>query len=77
MGEDALIRFLKNVTFPVLAANIKNGEDHRLWKTKLEKYTIVEVKGRKIGVIGYLTPETKTLAEESDVEFIDEIDAIK
>lgn len=33
--------------------------------------------GIKIGVIGYLTPETKDLAIPNDVEFVDEILAIK
>lgn len=33
--------------------------------------------GVKIGVVGYLTPETKGLAIPNEVEFTDEIEAIK
>lgn len=38
---------------------------------------VFRVKGHKIGIIGYLTPETKEKAPECDVEFSLEILAIK
>lgn len=78
LGVDGLVPFLNAVNFPVLAANINNTADHPLWHTKsLKKSVILEVKGFKIGVIGYLTPETKDLAVKSDVEFVPEVFAIK
>lgn len=39
--------------------------------------TVLDVKGVKIGVIGYLTPETKFLAVPNEVEYLDEVMAIK
>lgn len=42
----------------------------------LKKSTIFNVKGVQVGVIGYLTPETKTLAPDNEVRFTDEVTAI-
>ncbi|XP_031619289.1 protein 5NUC-like [Contarinia nasturtii] len=77
LGVEGLEPFLKEVKFPVLAANINNKDDHPLWQTgSLKKCIVFNVEGHKVGVIGYLTPETKSLAMKNDVEFISEIDAI-
>ncbi|XP_055295862.1 protein 5NUC-like [Sitodiplosis mosellana] len=76
-GVDSLVPFLKAVQFPVLTANIDNAPNHPLWQTgSLKKSIVLDVKGFKIGVIGYLTPETKELTMKSDVEFVPEITAI-
>lgn len=78
LGVEGLVPFLNGVDFPVLAANINNTADHPLWQTKsLKKSAVFEIKGFKIGVIGYLTPETKDLTVKNDVEFIPEVVAIK
>lgn len=78
MGVEGLEPFLWEVNFPVLAANINNTDDHPLWQTgSLKKFIVFNVEGHKVGVIGYVTPETKSLAMKNDVEFIPEIDAIK
>lgn len=70
--------FLNEVTFPVLVANINNSMDHVLWQTAaLKKSVVFDIKGFKVGVIGYLTPETKLVATPNDLEFIPEIVAIK
>lgn len=78
LGVDGLVPFLKEVEFPVLVSNIDNSPDHPLWQTSsLRKSVVVNVKGFKIGVIGYVTPETKNLTIKNDLEFISEITAIK
>lgn len=41
------------------------------------KSKVFEIEGVKVGVIGYLTPETATLSAPNDVEYEDEIVAIK
>lgn len=38
---------------------------------------VFEIDGRKVGIIGYLTPETKEVAIGNKVEFIDEVVALK
>ena len=32
--------------------------------------------GRKIGIIGYVTPETKQVSNSEDIIFLDEIEAV-
>lgn len=78
MGVKGLLPFLDDVNFPVLIANLNNTIDHPLWQTRsLRRSLVIEMRGFKIGIIGYLTPETKTLVAEMDVEFVSEIDSIK
>ncbi len=73
-----LVPFLNDVKFPVLAANINTTEDHILWKTRsLKKSVVFEVNGVKVGVIGYITPETKYVTVECDVNFSTERSSIK
>lgn len=43
----------------------------------LQKSVIFNINGVNVGVIGYLTTDTKFLAPPNRVEFIDEIVAIK
>ncbi len=43
----------------------------------LKNSVVFEKNGVKVGVIGYLTPETKTLNIPNEVEYSDEIEAIK
>nr|CAD7424036.1 unnamed protein product [Timema monikensis] len=45
--------------------------------TPLANSTILVVNGTRIGVIGYLTPDTKELSKSEKVKYIDEVDAIK
>ncbi|XP_065338966.1 snake venom 5'-nucleotidase-like [Cloeon dipterum] len=75
-GVAGLAPFLENVTVPNLAANLNVSGEPSL--SKLRPSVVLEVGGRKIGVIGYLTPETRDLAKDiGNVEFEDEVTAIK
>lgn len=38
---------------------------------------VFTIDDRQVGVIGYLTPDTKTAAQVNEVEFLDEIEALK
>lgn len=78
LGVGGLVPFLNDVNFPVLVANINNTMDHPLWQTRaLKKSVVFDIKGFKVGVIGYLTPETKFVATPNDLEFVPEVAAIK
>lgn len=78
LGVKGLVPFLNAVDFPVLVSNINNTADHPLWKTHaLKKSAVFDIKGFKVGVIGYLTPETKLVAIPNDLEFISEVLGIK
>ncbi|CAK1586814.1 unnamed protein product [Parnassius mnemosyne] len=77
-GVDGLVPFIKNLTSPVLAANLILDNVPELQNiTNLHSSIIILKKGVKIGIIGYLTPETKFLAQKNDVEYEDEIPAIR
>lgn len=62
----------------MLIANIDTSEVPELEATKsLKKSVTFIVNGVNVGVIGYLTTDTKFLAPPNHVEFTDEIEAIK
>lgn len=56
-GIDGLTPFVERANFPVLAANIDTTSEPRIDGRVLPSITI-EVEGRRIGIIGYVTPET-------------------
>lgn len=60
-----------------MAANIDIEKEPVLQSKYLNKSHVFEKDGRRIGVIGYLTPETKQVAVHNNVEIGEEIDAIK
>lgn len=43
----------------------------------LKPSLVLEVEARKVGIVGYLTPQTRALSTGIGVEFNDEIEAIK
>lgn len=76
-GVEGLVPFLNKAHFPVLAANLDlSNTPEMAHTTSLKKSTVFDVNGVKVGVIGYLTPETKSLAIPNTVEYLDEIEAI-
>ncbi|XP_059472052.1 protein 5NUC-like [Neocloeon triangulifer] len=75
-GVDGLAPLLENITIPVLAANVDVSREPSL--EKLRPSVILNVGGRKVGVIGYLTPETVDLVPSvGGVVFEDEVPAIR
>lgn len=51
--------FIQNVTVPVVASNLDLSDEPSLAnEPNLMKSKVLRVNGRKIGIIGYLTPET-------------------
>ncbi|XP_055606469.1 protein 5NUC-like [Uranotaenia lowii] len=77
LGVEGLVPFLNEIDFPVLAANLDLSKTPTMQTAKSLKHSIVFTKaGVRIGVIGYLTPETKQLTPVNTVEFTDEIEAI-
>lgn len=70
---------LNEVNFPVLVANLNNSKDHPIWLTRaLKESVIFDMRDHiKVGIIGYLTPETKLVTTPNDLEFIAEVIGIK
>lgn len=76
-GVSGLTPFIENLTCPVLAANLVLNKVPDLAKeSNLKKSIVLDISGHKIGIVGYLTPETKVLAVPNDVEYSDEIVAL-
>lgn len=70
--------FLNEANFPVLIANMDASLVPELeTANSLKKSVIFNINGVNVGVIGYLTTDTKFLAPSNHVEFTDEITAIK
>lgn len=76
-GVKGLIPFIQNASYPILTANLDLSKQPDLAATNLKNSTILEVNGNKIGVIGYLTPETKILSTTENVIFKDEVESIR
>lgn len=77
-GVSGLTPFIESLTCPNLAANLILDKEPALQvEPNLMKSVVFNINGTKVGVIGYLTPETKVLARRNDVEYIEEVVAIR
>ncbi|XP_055386813.1 protein 5NUC-like [Condylostylus longicornis] len=75
-GTENLAEFLNEVEFPVLTANIKVENTSLENSEWLKNSTVFDIAGTRVGVIGYLTPDTKNITKDCSVELTDEIEAI-
>lgn len=70
-GSQVLADFIKGVNFPVLGANVDVTADPALLGL-VQPYTVLEVGGESIGLIGIVTPRTATISQPEDtVQFLD------
>lgn len=76
-GVAGLIPFIENASFPIVTANLDLSQQPNLAATKLLNSTVLTVQGTKIGVIGYLTSETKIISVTENVIFLDEVESIR
>ncbi|XP_055307286.1 protein 5NUC-like, partial [Sitodiplosis mosellana] len=76
-GIKGLVPFLANINFPIAVANLNISTNHPLWQTHaLERSVVFNIKGFKVGVIGYITDDLHTLSTPEDVGVLPEIGAI-
>lgn len=68
--------FLENITFPMVCCNLDFTAVPQLSKY-IQPSIVVERNGRKIGIIGYLTPETNEISNPEQLGFLDEIQSIQ
>ena len=76
-GVDGLLPFINAAKYPIITANLDLSEEPELSSSKLQNSTIKMINGTKIGIIGYLTPETKSISSTGNVKFLDEVESIK
>ncbi|XP_049879457.1 apyrase-like isoform X2 [Pectinophora gossypiella] len=75
-GIAGLAPYLAALKAPVVAANIDSSKEpalHGLYKP----HVILERRGRKIGIIGLITPETMDSSNPQGVTFSDPIESVK
>lgn len=72
-----LLPFIENAEFPIVTANLDLSKEPKLAATKLLNSTVLIVNERKIGVIGYLTQDTKLISSSENVIFLDEVESIR
>jgi 5'-nucleotidase len=76
-GPASLGRFLDQVTFPVLAANIDVSSDPAL-AGKVKPSAIIDVNGEKVGVVGAVTPDTPNISSPGPtVKWLDPVISIQ
>ncbi|EDV55610.2 protein 5NUC [Drosophila erecta] len=76
-GTDALAEFLDNITFPVVSSNINLKNEPKLAdNNKLVTSSVITKGNRRIGIVGYIRPDTKERTQPSNVMFKQEVPAI-
>lgn len=68
---------IDKVKFPIVAANLDYSKEPELASRRIPKSVVLDVNGEKVGVIGYLTGETKDISQTGSVIFLDEVETIK
>lgn len=76
-GIENLASYVKNMKAPVVCCNLELTNETRLQLPNLTPSKVLEIRGTKIGIIGYLTPETTRKAQTGRVEILDEITSIR
>lgn len=76
-GIEGLLPMIDNITFPVVAANLDYTNEPKMAIRKIPKSFILNHDGYRIGVIGYVTPETAIISTPNNITFLDEIPSIK
>ncbi|KAL3883275.1 hypothetical protein ACJMK2_029558 [Sinanodonta woodiana] len=72
-----LANFLKNITIPVVNANIDVSGEPRL-QGLFNKSVVLNVNGTRIGIVGYITEETGSISKAGPtVKFLDPISVVQ
>lgn len=76
-GDEGLLKLADGVSFPVISGNIDVSQSNIL-AGKIANHTVLEIGGKKIGVISALAADTVETSSPSDaVIFTDEIESLQ
>lgn len=64
-GDDVLAAFVEMLEFPVVTANV-NFDASAVLAGMIDPYTVLEVNGEQVGIIGLVTPDTPEIASPGD-----------
>ncbi|KAK6640781.1 hypothetical protein RUM44_012478 [Polyplax serrata] len=76
-GIEGLLPFLNQTNVPIVTCNIDPIEEPKFGKAPVKDSIILERGGQKIGIIGYVTRQTATMAHPGKLKFESEVDCIK
>ncbi|XP_070394293.1 protein 5NUC-like isoform X2 [Dermacentor albipictus] len=76
-GADGLAPLLTGSQVPILGCNVDFSDEPKLRHLQPRAALTVERAGTKIGLIGYLTPNTTFLSNPGRVRFTDEVECIR
>ncbi|XP_054262335.1 protein 5NUC-like [Macrosteles quadrilineatus] len=76
-GVASLSQYIANVSVPNICSNLNLTLEPSLQEPNLTPSFILNVSNVRIGVIGYLTPDTKFLSNVGKVDILDEIPSIR
>uniref|UniRef100_A0A023GPH5 5'-nucleotidase n=1 Tax=Amblyomma triste TaxID=251400 RepID=A0A023GPH5_AMBTT len=76
-GADGVEPLLRGSRVPILGCNVDFSNEPTLKDLQLKPSMTIERAGTKIGIIGYLTPNTTYLARPGRVVFTDEVECIQ
>ncbi|KAJ0174736.1 hypothetical protein K1T71_009844 [Dendrolimus kikuchii] len=75
LDDNDKLLFINSLDTKILASNViltaAKGNQN------VQKFVIFDIKGTKVGIVGYLTPDAAMLAASNDIDYIDEIIALK
>ncbi|XP_044272833.1 protein 5NUC-like [Tribolium madens] len=74
-GVESLAPFVEGAQFPIVAANLDFTEEPSLLKVK--KSVVLDISGRKVGIVGHLTPDTRIMSQPGKVKFLDVVESVK
>lgn len=77
LGVEGLAPLIEGLTFPTVAANVDFSPEEIFTNITVPKSVVLEISGRKIGIIGYLTPSTKEISKTGKVIITDEVEAVR
>jgi len=60
-GEEALVPFLEEITFPVLSANVQPNAQSKVGD-RIRPSVVLDVGGQKVGIVGAVTNDTPVIA---------------
>jgi 5'-nucleotidase/UDP-sugar diphosphatase len=72
-GPEVLAGFIDGLEFPVVSSTI-DVVDEPLLRDKIVKYTILDVNGRMVGVVGCTTEDTNTISKPGPNTYFDEVE---
>ncbi|XP_022902715.2 apyrase [Onthophagus taurus] len=72
---EGLVPFLNALNSPIVVSNIDDSEEPTM-QGLYEKSTVLEVDGRKIGVVGVILSTTNEIASTEKLKFLDESESV-